>query len=188
MTHKRLSFWIGLTLILTLALVPEAFSQAQAVQSRIPQQIIINGQRVNGVHVLAPDGGFQSFTCPNPQQYVTADGSSQGWACFEQATGVWLLNALPPVQAQVPPQPIYQQPTIIYQPAPAIIYTAPAYPVYSAPVYVAPVYSPSVVLGTAAIHSAGHIASAAVISHYGGGHYGGAYYAGHSYGHHGFGH
>lgn len=178
MTHKRLSSSTVLGVLLALALGSEAFSQVQPVQSRILQQVIINGQAVNGVHVLAATGGFQSFTCPNPQQYMAADGSSHGWVCFEQATGTWLLNALPPAQVQVIPQPVYQQPAVIYQPAPTVVYTAPVYPVV-----VASAYPSSVVLGSAAIHAVGHIASAAIVSH-GGGHYGGAHYSSFS-GHHG---
>jgi len=173
----KLFLWTGLVLLITFACASAGFSQAQAVQNRIPQQIIIGGQRANGAYVAAPGGGMQSFTCTNPQQYVTVDTASQGWACYDQATGVWLLNALPPAQAQAAPVPvpqqqpaiIYQQPpTIIYQqPYPAVVYTAPAYPVI-----VEPAYPPSVVLGTAAINAAGRIVSAAVI----GGRYPRAYY------------
>ena len=169
MNVKRLAsagFVAGLVLVLSA----QGFAQVQSVQNRIPQQVIINGQRVNGSHVIAPNGGMQTFTCPDPQQYVTPDGAAQGWACFDQATGVWLLNALPlspqpvqqvpaPVQQQ-PPAVIYQQPpTVIYQqPVPAtIIYTTPA------PVIVAPVYRPAVVLGAAAIHATGRIVSAAIL-------------------------
>src|SRR5438552_11330321 len=116
------------------------FSQTQPAQSRIPQQVVINGQTVTAVHVIATSGGFQPYTCQNPQQYTTIDGSSSGWACYEQATGVWLLNALPPAQAPQPqpqsqpqpqfpapqpqvqlpppqfpaPQPQVQQPAVIY--------------------------------------------------------------------------
>jgi hypothetical protein len=144
-------------------------SQVQSVQNRIPQQVIINGQRVNGAHVPAANGGMQTFTCPDPQNYVTPDGSAQGWACFEQASGVWLLNALPPTQqtVQAVPAPV-QQPTVIYQQPPAVIYQQP-YPatvIYAtpAPVVVAPVYPSSVVLGTAAINATGRIVSAAILS------------------------
>src|SRR5262245_1326017 len=104
-----------------------AFSQVQAAQNRIPQQITINGQLVNGAYVTAPGGQLQSFSCATPQHYTTADGSSQGWACYEQSTGVWLLNAVAPAQPQavpapapVPapvPYPVPQQPTVIYQQA-----------------------------------------------------------------------
>src|SRR5947207_6022251 len=124
MTDRLLSFGIGIVVILALS-PSEGFSQVQAAQNRIPQQIVINGQMANGAYVTAGGGQTQSFTCAAPQHYATADGSSQGWACYEQTTGVWLLNALPPAQPQVAPapQPIPQQPTVIYQQAPpAVVY------------------------------------------------------------------
>ena len=168
MKLKRLVL-AGVSASLVSVLSMQGFAQAEPVQNRIPQQVIINGQRVNGAYVIAANGGMQTFTCSNAQQYSTPDGAAQGWACFDQATSVWLLNALPPspqpVQAvpapvqQQPPPVIYQQPpTVIYQqPAPAtIIYTSPA------PVIVAPVYRPAVVLGAAAIHATGRIVSAAI--------------------------
>jgi hypothetical protein len=170
-TLKRLT-WASLAILLALGLSAQGFAQVQPVQSRIPQQVIINGQKANGAYVPAAGGGMQSFTCSNPQQYVTPDGSTQGWACYDQASGVWLLNAVPPAQqtvqqapapAPLPPQPpavVYQQPpTVIYQqPYPAtVIYAAPA------PVVVAPAYPPGVVLGAAAINATGRIVSAALL-------------------------
>jgi len=139
---------------LTAAL--NGFSQAPAPQSRIPEQVVVNGQQVSAAYVIAPGGGFQSFTCPAPQPYTMLDGTSQGWACYEQATGTWLLNALPaapaqgqaPAQAQVqPPAVAYpQQPAVIYQqPAPTVVYAAPAYAPY--PVVVPAYYGPSFVFG-----------------------------------------
>ena len=189
--NSRAMLSIGFAGVLLFAFAAEGFSQVQASQTRIPQQIVINGQRANGVYVVAPTGGFESFTCPAPQQYTTPEGTSQGWTCYEQASGAWLLNALPPqaqsapVTVQVAPQQptvIYQQPpTVIYQqPVPTIVYAAPSYPVYSSypsyPVYpyiVRPAYPSSVVLGRAAIYAAGRVASAVVIgSHNGRAHYG----------------
>src|SRR5437867_12689368 len=105
MKNRRLFLGIGSILILTLG-ATAGFSQIQAAQTRIPQQIIINGQAANGAYVTAPSGGIQSFTCATPQQYGTPDGSSQGWTCYEQATGTWLLNAVPPAQAQAGPVPV----------------------------------------------------------------------------------
>src|SRR5262249_14776304 len=94
-------------------------------QQRIPQSIIINGQQVQGVMVVQ-NGTVQTYTCSSPQQYVTADQSSSGWACFEETTGVWLLHAQPPqgttYSYQHPPVYSYQQPPA-YVPAP----TVPAY-------------------------------------------------------------
>lgn len=186
--------WASSTMVLALALSAQAFAQAQPAQSRIPQQVIINGQRVNGAYVAAATGGMQSFTCSNPQQYATPEGSTQGWACFDMASGVWLLNAVPPqsqqvqpqvaqpapaappVQAPLPAQPpsvVYQQPaTVIYQqPYPATVVYGPA-PVYVAPY---PYYSPGVVLGAAAIGATGRIVSAALL---GPRYYPGFFYAG----------
>src|SRR5215467_688482 len=105
---------IGLVSFLTFATAVTGFSLVAAaqtvpsIQNRILQQIIINGQTVNGAYVLTANGGMQSYTCPNPQEYVTADGASRGWACFDSTSNVWLLNALPPAQAQAAPQPTPQ--------------------------------------------------------------------------------
>jgi hypothetical protein len=155
MRSRVLSF--GISLVAMSVWAPSAgFSQVQAAQNRIPQQIVINGQMATGVHVTTAEGQIQSFTCPSPQHYTTADGSSQGWACYEQTTGVWVLNAVPPSRAQVAPAPapaptvpqvipqqppvVYQQappvvvyqtqPAIIYQPAPAVIYQQPPTVIY----------------------------------------------------------
>jgi hypothetical protein len=159
----------GLTIAVVLALSAPVFAQVQpVVQNRIPQQVIINGQRMNGAYVVAANGGMQTFTCSAPQQYVTPDSASQGWACFDQATGVWLLNALPPSAqtVQEAPAPV-QPPTVIYQQPPAVIYQQPlpATVVYAtpAPVIYAPAYPPGVVLGSAAIDAAGRIVSAAIL-------------------------
>ena len=156
---------VAVALVLTAGLPVPGFSQVQPAGSRIPQQVIINGQTVTAVNVVSPSGGFQSYTCTNPQQYSTADGSSQGWACYSPSTGVWLLNALGPVQAQAPqpppvqpaptPQPVpqaqaplppaplpqaplppAQQPAVVYpQQAPTVIYQQPPTVIYTAPVY-----------------------------------------------------
>jgi len=135
MKNRTVFFGIGLVSMLA-ASAPETFSQVQAAQNRISQDIVINGQMVHGVYVTAPGGQMQSFTCPAPQHYTTADNRVQGWACYEAATGIWLLNAVPPTQdpsapvpVPVPQQPpgIYQQapPPIVYQPAPTVIYQQP---------------------------------------------------------------
>ena len=184
MMKKRAVFLAaGLATLWTVS----GFSQVRAAQNRIAQPVVINGQTVNGAYVTA-GGQLQSFTCPAPQHYVTSDGATQGWACYEEMTGVWLLNALPPAATQSgpvpvpspqPPAVIYQQapppavvyqapPTVIYQqPQPTIVYQAPPTVVYTTPappVVVAPAYPSSVVLGTAAIRAAGQIASAAIIN------------------------
>jgi len=158
--------FVRITLMVISALPASlGFSQVQAAQNRIPQQIVINGQTASGAYVTLAGGQIQSYSCPSPQHYTTADGSSSGWACYEQSTGVWLLNALLPAQAQVSPAPapapapqvvqqppvIYQQPpvvysqappTVIYQPAPAVIYQQPATVIYQQPVP-AVIYAPA---------------------------------------------
>jgi hypothetical protein len=170
---------IGLVAV-SMVVFATAGLEAQTGQNRIPQQIIVNGQHANGAYVTAQGGGMQTFTCSSPQQYTTADGASQGWTCFDQATGVWLLNAVPPTPpptapaAQVPapapaPAPLpapapAPQATVVYPPAvvyqqPAVVYAPAPYPVV-----VAPAYPPSVVLGAAVIGAAGRIASAAIFS------------------------
>ena len=130
--------FLGISLVVMSALSVEGFAQTQPDQNRIPQQIVINGQMANGAHVTTAGGQIQSYTCPSPQHYTTADGSSQGWACYDQTTGVWLLNAVPPPQAQAPapapvpapvPQAVPQQPSVIYPQAPAQVVYAPAQPV-----------------------------------------------------------
>jgi hypothetical protein len=140
--------FVGIAFVATLALSSSpAFSQAQP-QSRIPQQIVINGQMASGAYVTAAGGQMQSFTCPSPQQYATADGSSHGWACYEQTTGVWLLNAVPP-QAQTapvptpvpspaptpPPQVVVPEPPPVWYPRmpPAVVYQPPTTVVYQQP-------------------------------------------------------
>ena len=169
--RDRLRFF-GIAFVTTVVFSPSpGFSQAQAAQTRIPQQIVINGQNASGAYVATAGGQIQSFTCPSPQQYTTADGSSRGWACYEQTTGVWLLSAVPPTPAQgapvpapvpapaapvfVPAQPavIYQQapptvvyqpaPTVVYQPPPTVIYSQPATVIYSRPAPTTVVYAPA---------------------------------------------
>ena len=175
---------VGCVLLLTLAVASTGFSQVQAVQTvqsvpvvqnRIPQLIIINGQQVNGAYVPSPNGGMQSYTCPGPQEYTTPDGASRGWACFDSATGVWLLNALPPAQAVQPvyvpaPQPVVQTAVVYQAPPPAVVYTQPAATVvYTEPpvrtvIVNRPVYPSSVVIGAAVINAAGRVASAAILN------------------------
>ena len=90
------AFSISAAAFLVVLLAAQGFAQAPAPSTRIPHQIVINGQTQNGAYVIAPGGGLQSFTCDNPQQFVTPDGGTQGWTCYEQSTGTWLLNAGPP--------------------------------------------------------------------------------------------
>jgi hypothetical protein len=157
----------GLASVLMFFAVSGWASQVPEAQRRIPQQIVINGLTVNAASVMTSSGQVQSFTCSSPQHYTTLDGSSQGWACYDELSGVWLMNAVPPVQApaasvpaqsprpvyqpvpvqQAPvygtpvPNVVYQQPAVVYQQAPpVVIYQQPAI-VYAqpfAPVVVAP--------------------------------------------------
>jgi hypothetical protein len=144
---------------LLTAAIPGYATQVQTAQNRVPQQVVINGQTVNAVSVVAEGGGLQTYRCLNPQQYSTLDGASQGWACYDQATGVWLLNSLPPAQAQVPaPQPPVQQPpvqraplpvpqaappAVTYPQQPSVVYQQPPVVVYQQP---AVVYQPATVV------------------------------------------
>jgi hypothetical protein len=141
-------YWgIGVAATLVLS-ASTAFAQAQTPQNRIPQQVSINGQMVNGAYVTTASGQLQGYTCPTPQPYKTADGSSQGWACYEQTTGVWLLNAAAPPQAPVntAPVPVAPPPPVYPQAAPPAVYPqAPPTVVYQPPVYQAP---PTVVYQT----------------------------------------
>jgi hypothetical protein len=137
--------------VLFLASNP-VFSQV-ASSNRVPQQVVINGQTVSAVSVIAAGGAVQRYSCLNPQQFTTTDGTSQGWACYDASAGVWLLNALPPAQAQAPqvqapqpqvqqapvpppvaypqPQVVYPQPQVVYpQPAPTVVYQQPPAVIY----------------------------------------------------------
>src|SRR5262249_48643026 len=121
-------------------------------QQRIFQPIIINGQQQEQGVMVVQNGTVQTHTCPYPQQYVTADRSSSGWACFEETTGMWLLHAQPPENtAPRAPTIVYSQPTPVYVPAPTTpIYSYPYsyfaygypyssyYPYYSYPFFVGP--------------------------------------------------
>src|SRR5262249_12800575 len=153
MRGKRLPFvsMFAISALLTAA-IPSYATQVQTAQNRVPQQVVINGQTVNAVSVVAEGGGSQTYRCLNPQQYSTLDGASQGWACYDQATGVWLLNALPPAQAQVPPPPPVQRaplpvpqaapPAVTYPQQPSVVYQQPPVVVYQPPV----VYQPATVV------------------------------------------
>src|SRR5947199_7210602 len=88
---------------------PSLSAQTPDDQQRIIEPIIVNGQQAQGVLVIQ-NATVQSYTCPSPQPYVTANQSESGWACFDQATGMLLLHAQPPLQATAP----HQQPTIVY--------------------------------------------------------------------------
>ena len=121
---------LGLSLIMGLLVssYPVFGQVATSGQQRIPQAVIINGQQAQGVMVVQ-NGTVQSYTCPSPQQYVTADQSSSGWACYEETTGVWLLHAQPPQGTTYSYQ---QTPVYSYQQPPAYV-PSPGVPPYSYP-------------------------------------------------------
>jgi hypothetical protein len=176
MRGKRFPLLSVFTVVaLVTAAIPGYSTQVQTAQNRVPQQVVINGQTVNAVSVVAEGGGLQTYRCLNPQQYSSLDGASQGWACYDQATGVWLLNALPPAQAQVPPPvqqppvqraplpvpqpqavpPVYpQQPSVVYQQPPVVVYQQP--PVVYQPATVVyqqpPVFYPAPVVYAAPVY------------------------------------
>src|SRR5262245_64652230 len=91
----KMSKKLGFSLIVVILVCPfSAPAQVTPVgQQRFIQPIIINGQQSQGVLVVE-NGTVQTTRCSYPQSYVTVDQSSSGWACFEQATGMWLLHAL----------------------------------------------------------------------------------------------
>jgi len=112
-----------------------AFGQTQTDEQRIAQVIVVNGQQTQGVLVVQ-SGSIQSYTCTSPQPYTTPDGATRGWACFETASGSWLLHALPPqTQAVSPasaaplPVPPGPQATTVYG-APLPTYAAAVVPAY----------------------------------------------------------
>ena len=91
-------------------------------QARTAQTIIISGQETQGV-MVTENGVVQNYTCPSPQPYTAADGSFSGWACFDEASGMWLLNAQSPQQSsnvysEAPygysEAPGYDQPSTVY--------------------------------------------------------------------------
>lgn len=114
-----------LSLLLTaLIIVPGAVVHAQpAPQQRIHQPVVINGQEVQGITVVQ-NGTVQTYTCPDPQPYTAADQSSSGYACFDQTSGTWLLNAEPPQNAGT----VYNSPPAYYPEEPAYTYSPYVYP------------------------------------------------------------
>lgn len=189
MRRKPILVTASLAIALVVGTVNAAFAQAPLSQNRVAQQVVIGGLRVDAAFVITANGGVQSYSCPGPQQYVTPDGASRGWACFDPTTNVWLLSALPPQEqtpAPAPPpvvvrepvivrevvqQPVYYPAPIYSAPPPVVVYRAPARVVYPAPVVVAPVSS-SAVIGASVINAAGRIAAAVIATsghhrHYG---------------------
>jgi hypothetical protein len=86
---------ILLFLLVSLVLGFSAPALAQTAETRIPVAVIVQGEQTQGVTVVV-NGAVQTFSCPNPQPYITVNQSSSGWACYDQSSGTWLLQALPP--------------------------------------------------------------------------------------------
>ena len=63
--------------------------------------------------LVVRNGTVQTLSCDSPQRYITPDRSESGWACFEQATGMWLLHAQPPLDVA---NATAQSPSVIYGP------------------------------------------------------------------------
>jgi len=105
-------------------------------QERDEQSLLIKGRGVDGVLIMQ-DGVAQSVTCPSPQPYVTADGTSTGWACLDPATGMWVMNAKTLSATDYAQQPVYQESSKVYSyysspysyPYP-MPYPYPSYPYY----------------------------------------------------------
>jgi hypothetical protein len=118
---------IGALVILSPTLLAQSGTSGQ---HRIIQPIMINGQSAQGALVIE-NGVVQSYSCQSPQQYVTADQSENGWACFDPSSGLWLLHAQPALSAAVPsteesPNVIYSEPNTEY--LPSYSYAYPYYP------------------------------------------------------------
>jgi hypothetical protein len=151
-------------LLVGVPLYPASVAFAQIgppASQRITQELIINGRQVQGVMVTA-NGVVQSYTCSSPQPYLAADQSSSGWACFDQATGAWLMNAQPPAEQQSstvyaePPVTVYSEPSTAYGYYPYYPYSYPYYPFgYSPFFYGAPLFGFGFGFGNG-FHNHGH--------------------------------
>lgn len=165
----RMIFILLLIILALLILSPTILAQSTTAEgSRIIEPITVNGQSATGVLVLK-NGTTQTYSCESPQPYVTAQ-SERGWACFEQATGMWLLHAQPP--ADIAAAETQQSPTVIYgEPNPVYPYSYgyPYYPYsYAYPYF----WGPPLGLGFG----------------FNFGHFGHGFRGGHAFGHGGFNH
>jgi hypothetical protein len=110
----RKTFFLSVIIAALLMYFPSVFAQSSiAGQQRIMESIMVNGQPAQGVLVVE-NGTLKSYSCDSPQPYVTTNQSESGWACFDESTGMWLLNAQPPSQATT--AVIYNEPNTIYVP------------------------------------------------------------------------
>ena len=117
----RRKFILSTVIVALVIFFPSVFAQSSAAEEhRIMEPITVNGQPAMGVLVLQ-NGTAQTYSCDSPEPYVTVSRSESGWACPEQATGMWLLHAHPPsyladAASQQSPTVIYSEPNTVYVP------------------------------------------------------------------------
>ena len=124
---RKLLLYVFLVAALT-GLSGFAFAIGGSSQERVEQTLLIKGRGVDGVMIMQ-DGAAQRVSCPSPQPYVTADGTSTGWACFDPATGTWLMNA------DKQSSTVYAQPPAYFVPSPVYNYYGFPYPYPYYPYY-----------------------------------------------------
>jgi hypothetical protein len=133
---RKLLLWVLLLIAALITLSGSTVAIGAPRQEHVEQTLLIKGREVDGVMIMQ-DGVAQSITCPSPQPYVTADGTSTGWACFDPATEMWLMNAKAQSATGYAQQPVYQERSTVYSyysspywyPYP-IPYPYPNYPFY----------------------------------------------------------
>ena len=110
---NRSSVFSALLVVALLLSAGQSAARAVPQQQQIRQQVVVNGRSAPGVTVFQ-NGRMQTFTCSNPQPYTVANGSASGWACFDTSTRTWLLNATPPISANVYTEQPYYYPEDVY--------------------------------------------------------------------------
>jgi hypothetical protein len=118
----------GLLIVALVGLSGFAVAIGQTRQEQVEQRLLMKGRGVDGVTIMQ-NGVAQSVTCPSPQPYVTGDGTSTGWACFDPASGMWLMNAETQSVPDYTRQPVYQEPSTVYS-----YYSSPYWYPYPMPV------------------------------------------------------
>jgi hypothetical protein len=173
----RSKFILSTVISALVIFLPSVFAQSSAAEEhRIMEPITVNGQQAMGVLVVL-NGTAQGSSCDSPKPYVAANGSESGWACLEQATGMWLLHAQPPsypadAASAQSPTVIYGEPNTVYVPSYDYGYGYP-YPSYPYSYYGYPnFWGPQLGLGFA----------------FGFGHNGHVFRDGHGFAHGGFNH
>lgn len=84
-----------MSIVLTLGLA--VMAQGQEPERMQQYRVVIAARTVMAVYLKTDKGLLEYVRCPKPIQWRTHDELNRGWACFEKSTGVYLLNALPPV-------------------------------------------------------------------------------------------